>query len=149
MTGVDSSAAAIEVARRNAVLNDVECDFVAEDISKFMAKAADRGDKWDVVVLDPPKLCPSAKFLRQALRKYERLNAMAMDLVSPGGILVTCSGSGAGAKGMKFLPLLSSAAARAGRDLRVLRTAGASEDHMTSLSYPEGQYLTVVTLLVV
>ena len=50
---------------------------------------------------------------------------------------------------MKFLPMLSSAAARAGRDLRVLRTAGASEDHMTSLSYPEGQYLTVVTLLVV
>ena len=100
-------------------------------------------------MLDPPKLCPSAKFLRQALRKYERLNAMAMDLVSPGGILVTCSCSGAVAKGMKFLPMLSSAAARAGRDLRVLRTAGASEDHMTSLSYPEGQYLTVVTLLVV
>ncbi len=78
VTGVDSSARAIAKAEENAVLNGIGADvatFEAADISKFMARHLDQdgdhgGGQWDVVVLDPPKLCPSAKHLKPALRKY-------------------------------------------------------------------------------
>ncbi|QDZ20529.1 S-adenosylmethionine-dependent methyltransferase [Chloropicon primus] len=148
VTGVDSSSTAIEMANENAKLNGVDAEFVEDDISKFMSKHIERGDEWDLVVLDPPKLCPSAKFMKQATRKYEKLNMMAMQLVAKGGVLVTCSCSGAMTRGNAFVPMLTRAAARVGRDVKVVRLAGAAEDHMTSLRYPEGEYLSVVTLIV-
>jgi 23S rRNA G2069 N7-methylase RlmK/C1962 C5-methylase RlmI len=152
VTGVDSSSKAISVAQENAALNGVEevMRFHAEDISKFMNRSLESGEQWNIVVLDPPKLCPSAKFLKQALRKYEKLNSMAMQLVSRGGVLITCSCSGAVTRSDNntFLGMLNKAATRAGRDVKVLQVSGASEDHLTSLRYPEGEYLTVATLLI-
>ena len=156
VVGVDSSAAALEVARANADANGLAdaVDFVQDDITKFMAREIreERIRAWDLVVLDPPKLCPSARHLKKALRHYEKINALAIDLVKPGGILVTCSCSGA-VDTAAFLAMVRGAAARAGsgsgRHLKVLRVSGASDDHLTSLRYPEGQYLTVVTLMVV
>ena len=151
VTGVDSSSKAIAVAEENAKLNGItSAQFHAADISKFMSRSIGSGTLWDIVVLDPPKLCPSAKFLKPALRKYEKLNSMAMQLVERGGILVTCSCSGAvtRSKDNAFLGMLSNAATRAGRDVKVLKVSGASEDHLTSLRYPEGEYLTVVTLMI-
>ena len=66
VTGVDSSSTAVSVAQENAKLNGVESNtkFHAEDISKFMTKGLESRKLWDIVVLDPPKLCPSAKFLK-------------------------------------------------------------------------------------
>ena len=150
VTGVDSSIPAVTCARENAELNGLagKIDFLCEDISKFMTRSATENKNWDLVVLDPPKFCPSKKYLERALRKYEKVNAMAMRLVAEGGLLVTCSCSGAVAQSKTFLPMLSKAAARAGRTAKVLKVSGAAEDHLTSLAYPEGEYLTVVTLLV-
>ena len=148
VVGVDSSASAIAIAEENAKLNGVDAKFQAEDISKFMRRHIEQGKQWDVVVLDPPKLCPSAKFLKPALRKYEKLNTMAMSLVARGGILMTCSCSGAVTRSDKFMIMLNNAAARAGRDVKILRVSGASDCHMTSLRYPEGNYLTVITLMI-
>lgn len=62
--------------------------------------------KWDLVVLDPPKLAPNRKSLQRAMGKYQRLNTAAMQLVRPGGLLMTCSCSGAMTQSDEFLPML-------------------------------------------
>jgi hypothetical protein len=96
--GVDSSAAALELAEANARLNGLPSTsyaFVKADVAAFMQSAVVEGRTWDVVVLDPPKLAPSKKVLDRAAAKYRKLNALAMQLVTPGGLLMTCSCSGA------------------------------------------------------
>lgn len=149
VVGVDSSAAAIEMAKNNAVLNKtVSCEFHQASITNYMREATEEGKKWDIIILDPPKLAPNKKSLTRALRKYESLNAAALRLVRPGGLLMTCSCSGAVAQGQAFLPMLQKAARRAGRKITLLRNGGAAPDHPLHLGYPEGQYLTNVTLRV-
>lgn len=98
--------------------------------------------RWDLVVFDPPKLAPSRKALDKATRKYRRLNALAIQLVEPGGLLMTCSCSGAMSQSGGFVPMLAGAARDAGRRVTVLRLAGAAPDHTLDPNYPEGQYLT-------
>jgi 23S rRNA G2069 N7-methylase RlmK/C1962 C5-methylase RlmI len=149
VVGVDSSAAAIDMAKSNAILNEtVSCEFHQAPITNFMRAAAEEGKSWDIIVLDPPKLAPNKKSLTGALRKYESLNTAAMRLVRPGGLLMTCSCSGAVAQAQVFLPMLRKAARRAGRHITLLRSGGAAPDHPLNLGYPEGQYLTNVTVRV-
>ena len=148
--GVDSSAAAVAAAARNAELNGLAgaATFQKADVAAFMRDAAAAGRQWDILVLDPPKLAPTRKALPGALRKYRRLNAAAMRLVAPGGLLMTCSCSGAVAQGGAFMPMLADAARDAGRRLTVLRTAGAAACHPQDPAYPEGNYLSNVLLRV-
>ena len=146
VVGVDSSAPAVAAAARNAQENAVPSStlrFVEDDVSKFMARAIDAGDAYDIVVLDPPKLCPNAGLHDKSLRKYERLNANAMQLVAAGGALLTCTCSGAITQGGKFETMLHRAAARAGREVRVLSLGGAGPDHVVASHHKEGRYLTV------
>jgi 23S rRNA G2069 N7-methylase RlmK/C1962 C5-methylase RlmI len=147
--GVDSSRRAVELATRNAARNRLEgtCTFTTSDVSAFL-KASDT--LYDVVVCDPPKLAPSARDLPKAKRKYQKINALAMNAVKPGGLLLTCSCSSAvtttpGA----FLGILQEAARDAGKRLTVLRTAGAAADHVIQPAFPEGAYLTAVLVQVV
>jgi len=147
--GVDSSRRAVELATRNAARNRLEgtCTFTTSDVSAFL-KASDT--LYDVVVCDPPKLAPSARDLPKAKRKYQKINALAMNAVKPGGLLLTCSCSSAvtttpGA----FLGILQEAARDAGKRLTVLRTAGAAADHVIQSAFPEGAYLTAVLVQVV
>jgi len=148
--GIDSSGAAVALANRNAELNNVHtrCSFQKADASEFMRNAGKEGRLWDVVVLDPPKLAPSKKALAGALRKYAALNAAAMRLVRPGGLLMTCSCSGAVAQSGEFVPVLQRAAVRAGRRVTVVRVGAAGADHCLDIGYPEGQYLTNICLRV-
>lgn len=151
VTGVDSSAGALELAQRNAELNGVQdrCTFERADASKYMAAALQAGQQWDVVVLDPPKLAPNRKALPRALHKYRRMNELALRLVARGGLLVTCSCSGAMSQSEgEFLAMLQGAALNVGRRITVLRQAGASGDHPLDPAYPEGKYLTNVTVRV-
>lgn len=95
---MDSSASALALAEANAALNGVllsSITLVKDDVAAFMAAALAAGRSWDVVVLDPPKLAPTKKVLDRAAAKYRRLNALAMQLTAPGGLLMTCSCSGA------------------------------------------------------
>ena len=147
--GVDSSRRAVELATRNAARNRLEgtCTFTTSDVSAFL-KASDT--LYDVVVCDPPKLAPSARDLPKAKRKYQKINALAMNAVKPGGLLLTCSCSSAvtttpGA----FLGILQEAARDAGKRLTVLRTVGAAADHVIQSAFPEGAYLTAVLVQVV
>ncbi|WPT16648.1 Ribosomal RNA large subunit methyltransferase I [Picochlorum sp. SENEW3] len=144
VTGIDSSQAAIGLAQRNATLNGFNntCTFVKNDASKFMNESIDQKKQWDIVILDPPKLAPTRKSLTSARRKYESLNTKAMKLVKPGGLLMTCSCSGAMTQSHgQFTKVILSAARRAGVSATILHKRGAGGDHPINPNYPEGEYL--------
>jgi 23S rRNA G2069 N7-methylase RlmK/C1962 C5-methylase RlmI len=148
VVAVDTSAPALELAARNAELNGFEkiITTVKADAAAFAASAAAAGDKYDVVVLDPPKLAPTRASLPGALRKYASLNAAALAIVKPGGLLITCSCSGAVARTPGTLAgAVDAAAARARVRLTLVREAGAAGDHALDPGYPEGKYLTCLT----
>ncbi|XP_078433544.1 S-adenosyl-L-methionine-dependent methyltransferases superfamily protein [Wolffia australiana] len=149
--GVDSSAPALELARENVLLNGMDpnlVSFVKEDATAFMKEAALRKEYWGLVILDPPKLAPKRKVLHSASGMYRSLNSLAMKIIKPGGLLMTCSCSGAMTQSGIFLNILQSAAAMAGRKITVLREAGAACDHPIDPAYREGAYLSNVLLRV-
>lgn len=151
ITGVDSSSPALELAKSNASLNRLDAnsiDFVKADVAEYMKSALSEGKQWDIVVLDPPKLAPNRKVLQRATAKYRNLNAMAIRLTKPGGLLMTCSCSGAMTQSGNFLSVIQEAAMSANRRVTQLRYAGAAPDHTIDPAYPEGTYLTNVLLRV-
>ncbi|GAB5365584.1 hypothetical protein AAMO2058_001070700 [Amorphochlora amoebiformis] len=153
VVGVDSSASAVDLARENAQLLDGEADpnslrFEQRDVFKFLKESEDLG-KFDLVVCDPPKFAPSRRDLPKATRRYIRLNAEVMRRIRPGGLLLSCTCSGAMTQsGDSFINALKSAASEAGRKIMVLETRHAARDHVVQLAYPEGNYLTAVLLTV-
>ncbi|KAI8472455.1 MAG: S-adenosyl-L-methionine-dependent methyltransferase [Monoraphidium minutum] len=144
--GVDSSGPAVALAAANAAANGLggRAAFFKDDVSAFMGAALERGDAWDVVVLDPPKLAPNKRSLVPASNKYRKLNAMALALVKPGGILMTCSCSGAMTQSGGLQPIVDDAAREAERQVTLIRKSGAAADHPLNPAYPEGQYLTAL-----
>ena len=151
VTGVDSSAPALALATSNAALNGVSATFVRGDVMEYVQAQAfseeGRG-QWDCVILDPPKLAPNKHALVKATARYRRLNALAAALVAPGGVLVTCTCSGAMAQSGAFPALVSSAVATSGRHAALLGTYGPAMCHVTSPAYPEGNYLEACFLAV-
>ena len=144
VVGVDSSQQAVDLATSNAALNGVDgvCRFVKADASDWMDEAIKAGDEYDLVVLDPPKLAPTRKSLTNATRKYVSLNTKAMRLVKDGGLLMTCSCSGAMTQGGTFRSaVIAAAARRAGVQASLVSKAGAGADHVIDLRYGEGEYL--------
>ena len=141
---VDSSAKAAALARANADLNGAANIAVetADAFEKLDAlKAA--GERFGMVVLDPPKFARSRASLDDALRAYHRINRVAADLLEPGGILVTCSCSGSVSRD-DFLQMLAGVAQRARRPIQLLECRGAAPDHPVSASCLEGEYLKCV-----
>ena len=98
-----------------------------------------------MIVLDPPKLIPDRDEVAPGKRKYFDLNVLAMKLVEPGGVLVTCSCSGL-LPPEDFLALLRAAARKAERPAQLLAFGGAAADHPVALDTPEGAYLKVAWL---
>jgi 23S rRNA (cytosine1962-C5)-methyltransferase len=92
------------------------------------------------VILDPPKFAAHRQALPEAFRAYERLNAAALSILEPGGILVTCSCTGSVSR-EDFLYIVAESAARARRHLQVLETRGAAPDHPVAASCLETEYL--------
>ncbi|KAL4201039.1 hypothetical protein AMTRI_Chr02g256600 [Amborella trichopoda] len=95
---IDSSSSALETAKENVLLNNMDpnrISFLKEDVSEFMKNAASRGEAWDHVILDPPKLAPCHKVLQRATGMYRNLNSLALRITKRGGLLMTCSCSGA------------------------------------------------------
>lgn len=147
--GVDSSQDAIDICRTNAALNGISegIDFVKADISQYMKDADSAKTTFDVIVLDPPKLAPTANDLDRATRKYHSLNRDALKLMAPeGGLFMTCTCSAAMTQkdgGQYFLQTVQQAALSAGRQVTLLRTSGAAACHTQSpASFPAGAYLT-------
>jgi 23S rRNA (cytosine1962-C5)-methyltransferase len=103
------------------------------------------GDKFDVVVLDPPGLVKSKRKMRAGVEIYERLNTEAMKLVAPGGFLITCSCSH-NVDRETFLSLLARSARRAGRDSQIVSIRSQSRDHPILLPGRVSEYLKCVLL---
>lgn len=143
VVGVDLDEQAVAQARRNANLNQVRVRWVHADAFAYARQMRDNDQRWEVVVLDPPKLIESREEAREGLRKYEDLNTLAMQLVAPGGLFVTCSCSGLLGAG-EFERLLVRVAHRAGRRLQFLDLTGAGPDHPVMSNCPESRYLKVL-----
>jgi 23S rRNA (cytosine1962-C5)-methyltransferase len=142
VVGVDMDEDALETARQNARLNRVKVDYFHQDVFNYLKQCK---EKFDVVVLDPPKMAREVEDLPKARRGYHDMNALAGRVVKPGGILVSCSCTGlVGSE--EFLQIVQRAAER---ELRTFRITGAGPDHPVSNLYPEGRYLKVVYSVVV
>lgn len=144
---VDSSAKAIDLTEKNAELNfpnDSRHQAFAEDAFKFL----DRADsQYDLIVLDPPAFAKHKDALRNALKGYTRLNAIAFEKIRPGGILFTFSCSQAVNKD-QFRLAVFTAAAQSGRHVRILHQLHQPADHPINIYHPEGEYLKGLVLYV-
>lgn len=141
---VDSSAKATALAKANAELNGAATiEVEASDAFEKLDSLAAAGERFGMVVLDPPKFARSRATVEDAMRAYHRINRRACDLLEPGGILVTCTCSGSVTRD-EFLEMLSGVAQRTGRSIQLLEVRGAAADHPVSASCLEGEYLTCV-----
>jgi 23S rRNA (cytosine1962-C5)-methyltransferase len=142
VTGLDQSEAALELARENGLLNglDGRMTFQRGDVFDELAALADRGDKYGLVVLDPPKFARARNAVEEALRGYRRLQALALRLLGPDGILVTCCCSGLITVDM-LENLLAQLAAETHRDVQILERRGPAPDHPVSVACRESHYL--------
>jgi 23S rRNA (cytosine1962-C5)-methyltransferase len=141
---VDGSAKATALAAANAEINGAATVAVeTADAFTKLDELAVAGERFGMVILDPPKFARSRASQDEALRAYHRINRQGVGLLEPGGILVTCSCSGAVTR-EDFLMMLSGVAQRSGRSLSMLDCRGAAADHPVSVSCLEGEYLTCV-----
>ena len=139
--GIDSSQNALAAAQRNADRNQLtNITFEAGDCFDTLTAMAKEGRTFGMVILDPPRMASTKKHIESALRAYYRLNRSAIDLLTPGGILVTCSCSGRVSRA-DFLNNLVDVGRRSSRDITVLENRSASIDHPMRVSCPESDYL--------
>jgi 23S rRNA (cytosine1962-C5)-methyltransferase len=141
--GIDSSAPAIDHARAHAALNGIDIDrarFETGDVLKALDRLRDDGQKFDVVICDPPKYAAQAKYVEHALKGYIRLNRAALDVLAPDGILATCSCSGLVGREL-FAELLGQVAEQSRRTIQILEQRGQAPDHPVSASCLETEYL--------
>jgi 23S rRNA (cytosine1962-C5)-methyltransferase len=110
------------------------------DVRKVLGKLHERGERYGLVVLDPPKLAPSVRHLNRAKDAYRRLNARALGLLEDGGILCSCSCSGA-MRVDELLRTIALAARDAGRQVTLLHMGQQGMDHPVPAAFPEGRYL--------
>lgn len=143
VTGVDLDETAIAQARRNANLNHVRVNWVHCDAFSYARQMQRNGQRWDVIVADPPKFVTSRDEFRAGQRRYEDLNGLALTLLRPGGLLVTCSCSGL-VSAEDFEQFVCRAAHRQGRRLQILDRTGAGPDHPVMSNCPESRYLKVI-----
>jgi 23S rRNA (cytosine1962-C5)-methyltransferase len=143
VVGLDLDEQALELAKQNAKLNGATIRYVQADLFAWLRDVIPNGERFDVVVLDPAKLTRDRESVDQALRKYCDMNRLALQVVSPGGIFLTCSCTGL-VREDDFLESIRRAAWQAGRTLQVFKVAGAGADHPFLLSVPEGRYLKAV-----
>ncbi len=137
VTCVDLDEKAVALAVENGNANQVRLEAVHADAFGYMRQMGQNGQTYGVVVLDPPKLIPDRLEISAGKRKYFDLNVLAMKLIEPGGLLVTCSCSGL-LDASEFLALLGAAARNAGRQAQLLSLIGAAADHPVALDALEG-----------
>jgi len=143
VTAVDSSAAAIEIAKENLGANAIDAskiDFQQADVFAYQRLLRDRGESFGLIVLDPPKFAPTAAQVKNAARAYKDINLMAFKLLAPGGLLATFSCSG-GVSAELFQSIVAGAASDAGAEAKIIDRFGAAADHPVALGFPEGDYL--------
>ena len=144
---VDSSAKAIEITKQNISANFKDSqrhEAFCEDAFKFLAA---NEQKYDLIILDPPAFAKHRSALRNALKGYTRLNAKGFESIKTGGILFTFSCSQVVTKD-QFRNAVFTAAAQAGRKVRILHQLHQPADHPINIYHPEGEYLKGLVLYV-
>ena len=143
VVGVDIDQDVLNIAKGNAKLNGATVKFVQADIFPWLREAADRGDFYDVVVLDPAKMTRDRDQVIPALKKYLDMNKLALSVLKPGGLFATFSCTGLVSE-EQFLDMLRRAAFYAGRTLQILKVSGAGPDHPWLAQANESRYLKAV-----
>lgn len=140
---IDLDEKALETAQENARLNAASVTFQHVNAFDHLRMMTGKGMQADVVVLDPSKLAGCTEEIKRAHRTYGDINRLGMQIIRPGGILLTCSCSGLVSE-REFLSILTRSAAEAGVVLQIFKITGASSDHPFSTIFPEGRYLKAV-----
>ena len=142
VTGVDLDETAIAMAKRNANLNNAKVKFTHADAFTWARTMIENGRTWDLVIADPPKFIHGRED-DLGTAKYADLNKLALQLVAPEGLYVTCSCSGHLGAG-EFEQIVITSAHRRNKRLQMLDRTGAGADHPTLSNYPESRYLKVL-----
>ena len=140
---IDASATALELARRNILLNGFDPSAVIDlcgDAFQLLRRFRDEGRRFDLIILDPPKFAESRHQLPGACRGYKDINLLAFRLLRPGGTLFTFSCSGMLEPDL-FQKIVADAALDAGRQAVIVTRLFQGEDHPVGLNFPEGSYL--------
>ncbi|HEX8988301.1 MAG TPA: class I SAM-dependent methyltransferase [Rhodocyclaceae bacterium] len=141
---VDSSAPALATARANLALNPAldagRASWREANVFEELRRLLEAGERFDVVVLDPPKFAPSASHVERAARAYKDINLNGFKLLAPGGLMMTYSCSG-GVDLDTFQRIVAGAALDAGVEARIVKRLQGAADHPVALAFPEGEYL--------
>jgi 23S rRNA (cytosine1962-C5)-methyltransferase len=143
VVSVDSSADALEIAKKNSQLNDIDekkMTWVEADVFLQLRKYRDENKRFDLIILDPPKFAANMSQMIRAERGYKDINMLAMKLLAPGGILLTFSCSGIISM-EHFKKITAWAALDALVSAKIFKQLQESSDHPVLLSFPEGEYL--------
>ena len=143
VTSIDSSAGAIAMAQQNVQRNGYapdRCEFQQGDVNAALRVCHERGQRFDAIVLDPPKFAPTVAHADRAARAYKDINRLALGLLQTGGVLFTYSCSG-GISIDLFHKIVASAGSDAGVDGYICERLGGAPDHPMTLNFPEAEYL--------
>ena len=144
VVSVDSSGPALETARRNLALNpqfdSARAIWMEADVFGELRSLRAAGERYDLIILDPPKFAHTAAQAERAARAYKDINLLALQLLAPGGLLMTYSCSG-GIGAELFRKIVAGAALDAGRTTRIVQQLHGAADHPVDLAFPEGEYL--------
>ena len=143
VVSVDSSSLALETLKRNVEINsfnNIPHRLIQSDVNKQLRIFREAGEKFNLIILDPPKYAPTRSALTKASRAYKDLNRLALLLLEEGGLLATFSCSGAVDMSM-FKQILAWAALDAGKEVQFIEQFAQPADHPVRSSFPEGEYL--------
>jgi 23S rRNA (cytosine1962-C5)-methyltransferase len=143
VVAIDIDDVVLATAEENARMNDAKVRFIQADIFPWLRDSAINGEQFDVVILDPAKLTRDREQIITALKKYLDMNKLALAMVKPGGIFLTCSCTGLVSE-EQFLDMLRRAAFFANRTLQIIKVTGAGADHPFMAHVPESRYLKAV-----
>jgi 23S rRNA (cytosine1962-C5)-methyltransferase len=149
VVSVDSSQPALERVKAHVQLNGFDSarsDVVQADVNAYLREALKSGDRFDAIVLDPPKFAPTAAHAERAARAYKDINRLALKLLAPGGLLLTFSCSG-GVGADLFHKIVAGAGMDAFVDGALIERMHAAADHPTTIYFPEGEYLKGLVVL--
>lgn len=143
VVNVDSSKEALELAEHTYHGNEwrsQDVEFILSDVFDYLRDGVEKGDEYDLVILDPPKFAKNKRQVDAAARGYKDINLNAFKLVKPGGYLMTFSCSGAISRDL-FQKIVFGALADSGRQAQIVKHLSAGEDHPIAITFPEGAYL--------
>jgi 23S rRNA (cytosine1962-C5)-methyltransferase len=141
VVNIDTSAEALALAEENLALNDCAAQqMVVKDVFQALRQYRDEGRTFDLVILDPPKFAVSQTQVMNASRGYKDVNLLAMQLLRPGGLLVTFSCSGLVSADL-FQKIVFGASVDADRDVQILDRLFQGSDHPVLVTFPESAYL--------